>query len=358
MKMLFVVGLLAAVAAMAVEPGGPSYVDIANTAYHNKEWAKSAEYYQKWVEAQPTDYTSWYNWACTLALNGQPEEASDVLLKSVKAGWRGRPHTERDPDLDTIRDLPKYKQALELIDKLLAVESGKESIKGLYTKQEKLTPYWVRIPANYNPEKTYPLVILLHGRGGNPRRFIKLANDLDTLNFIYAAPQAPYYIKDTQSGFQYFPSVASEDTQTFNRGAEMTVDWIEQVSTDMRERFKIEGNKVWLAGFSQGAWTAHLMGLMKPEIVAGYAAFGGWINDRFVTGERLQEMHRQGIRVYIGHGNDDQVVTLDNGEEARELLEDNRIQVSYFTYPVGHTISDPMKEDFVKWLREQNGIQH
>jgi phospholipase/carboxylesterase len=292
-----------------------------------------------------------------LALNEQPEEAADVLLKAVKAGWRGRPHTERDSDLDAIRDLPKYKQALELIDKLLAAESGNETVKGLYTTQTKLSPYWVRIPSDYNPDRAYPLVILLHGRGGNPQRFVKLADDLDTLNFIYAAPQAPYYIKDTQSGFQYYPSVASEDTQTFDQGARMTADWIEQVSNDMKERFNIEGNKVWIMGFSQGAWTAHLMGLMKPEVVAGYAAFGGWINDRFATKERLEEMHKQGVKVYIGHGTDDQVVTLDNGEDARKLLEDYQIQVSYFTYPVGHTISDQMRQDFVKWLLGQNGIQ-
>ncbi|KPL07014.1 hypothetical protein AMJ86_06255 [bacterium SM23_57] len=342
---------LVALVALAVEPGGSSYLDIANQAYRDQNWARSAEYYKKWVEAQPSDHTAWYNWACTLALSGQPELAAKTLLNAVEAGWRGRNHTERDPDFETIRELADYKRALERIDELLAEQAGNESILGLYTQQSRLSQYWLRLPANYDPKKAYPLVILLHGRGHNPEGFISLADDLDTLNFIYAAPQAPNYIKDSRNGFQFYPSLSDDDSATYTLAAELLAEWIIQVSKDVGERLKTKGMKFWIAGFSQGGSVAHLMGMLRPDAVAGYAALGGYIPDRFASAERFEKMKQRGVKVFIGHGTEDEVITPDEAQDALDTLMDYEIDVTYRTYAVGHQVSDSMRVDLKAWLQ-------
>jgi len=345
--------LLVALNVMAVEPGGPSYLDIANQAYQDKDWAKSSEYYQKWVEADPSDEGAWYNLACTLALSGRPKESATALLNSVEAGWRGRSHTEQDPDLNTIRSQPDYAKALARIDELAALEKSKSSAVSQYARQTRLSPYWVRLPYEYDPNKAYPLVILLHGRGGNPQRFIEVANSLDTLDFVYAAPQAPYSVPDMRDGFQYFPAIDPADSVDYAAGAELMTDWVIQVTKDISSRYKIRGNKFWVVGFSQGGAAAHLMGLFRPDLVAGYAALGGYVIDRFATSERFEKMKRSGVKVFIGHGTQDQVVTPDEAVKARDRLQDYEINVSYHTYPAGHTLSPELRQDLTAWLQQQ-----
>jgi len=350
-QLIILLSMLVAIS-LAVEPGGKSYLDIANTAYLEKDWAKAAEYYQKWVEAQPSDYSSWYNWACTLALNGEPEEAAQALLGAVQAGWKDRKHTETDSDLDTIRDQADYQKALELIDEILAKSKGKASELPYLAPQTNLSPYWIKVPANFNPETPYPLVVLLHGRGGNGERFLQVANSLDTLHFIYIAPQAPYYIDGTQNGFQYWPRIGDGDSTIFRQAAELTADWIVSAAHDVEKYCTLNGKKFWVIGFSQGAGMAHLMGLLRPNDVAGYAALGGFLIRSFSTPDRLQKMKKKGVKVFIGHGTEDQVVTPHESKEAFDILTANGIDVSYHTYTAGHTMPDSMRHDVTFWLQE------
>jgi phospholipase/carboxylesterase len=347
---LIILLLLSVSISIAVEPGGKSYLDIANAAYMDKDWAKAAEYYQKWVEAQPSDYSSWYNWACCLALNGEPEKAAQTLLGAVQAGWNNRKHTETDSDLDTIRDQPDYLKALELIDEILA--KGKGSELPYLALQTKLASYWIKTPANFNPETQYPLVVLLHGRGGNGEQFLRLANSLDTLHFVYIAPQAPYYIDGTQDGFQYWPHIEEGDSVAYRTATELTADWVVSAAHDVGKYYKLNGKKFWVVGFSQGGGMAHLMGILRPNDVAGYAALGGFLVQSLATPDRLQKMKKKGVKVFIGHGTEDQSVNLKEAEDAFATLTKNGINVSYHTYTCGHTIPDSLRQDVTTWLQE------
>mgnify|MGYP001423376207 CR=1 FL=1 len=58
-----------------------------------------------------------YNLACALALNGQPQEAFYHLVVLYEAGWTDLVRHIRDPDLASLRELPRY---AELQDALLA----------------------------------------------------------------------------------------------------------------------------------------------------------------------------------------------------------------------------------------------
>ena len=57
----------------------------------------------------PTDTTNLYNYACLLSLKGRPDAALDYLQKAAEAGWADFVHLARDPDLNSLRELPRYK---------------------------------------------------------------------------------------------------------------------------------------------------------------------------------------------------------------------------------------------------------
>lgn len=57
--------------------------------------------------------TDWYNLACFRALAGDRENALTALETAVERGWWRRADAERDPDLERLRDEPRYLAALE-----------------------------------------------------------------------------------------------------------------------------------------------------------------------------------------------------------------------------------------------------
>ncbi|MBI4880980.1 MAG: DUF2911 domain-containing protein [Planctomycetes bacterium] len=63
-----------------------------------------------------------YNAACVHALKGQKDEAFAWLDKALNAGFTGFDHMATDPDMDGLRDDPRYQKFVE--------ESGKTAAKG------------------------------------------------------------------------------------------------------------------------------------------------------------------------------------------------------------------------------------
>lgn len=68
----------------------------------DKEYEKAIEVYNNLLSIRPKGniaYVSMYNLACAYSLLGKAEEAWDWLEKSVKEGYEGIEHMEKDPDL-------------------------------------------------------------------------------------------------------------------------------------------------------------------------------------------------------------------------------------------------------------------
>ena len=55
----------------------------------------------------------YYNKACFYSLVGKTDEAIEYLKKSLENGWRDFSHIGYDPDLDAIRELPKFKELIK-----------------------------------------------------------------------------------------------------------------------------------------------------------------------------------------------------------------------------------------------------
>jgi len=64
------------------------------------------------VELRPHDFAVLYNTACSFALAGDSERALELLDRAVGTGRGFRAWIEQDPDLDSLRSLPRYKEIL------------------------------------------------------------------------------------------------------------------------------------------------------------------------------------------------------------------------------------------------------
>ena len=64
------------------------------------------------IAIQPTDFAVLYNAACGLAVAGDPQSALDLLDRAVGTGKGFRAWMEHDPDLDSLRGMPRFKEIL------------------------------------------------------------------------------------------------------------------------------------------------------------------------------------------------------------------------------------------------------
>jgi hypothetical protein len=59
---------------------------------------------------EPDHTTNLYNLACVKARSGKPDEAIDYLERAGEAGYTDFIHLARDPDLDGLREMPRFRQ--------------------------------------------------------------------------------------------------------------------------------------------------------------------------------------------------------------------------------------------------------
>jgi adenylate cyclase len=65
----------------------------------------------------PRDFGTLYNAACFHALAGEPDRALDLLDQFVTAGHGYPDWLEHDPDLETLRELPRFREIMVRIEK-------------------------------------------------------------------------------------------------------------------------------------------------------------------------------------------------------------------------------------------------
>lgn len=81
-----------------------------------KYYQKALEQYDKVLKIDDCQPTAHYNIACTHSLRKKLDDAFKALEKSIDCGFQDFRWFQKDPDLDNLRDDPRYKKILERID--------------------------------------------------------------------------------------------------------------------------------------------------------------------------------------------------------------------------------------------------
>jgi len=67
----------------------------------------------KLVALRPDDPIIFYNLACSLSNLGELDESLDAIKKSLDLGYRDIPYMLADPDLENVRQDPRFKRLLD-----------------------------------------------------------------------------------------------------------------------------------------------------------------------------------------------------------------------------------------------------
>lgn len=192
-------------------------------------------------------------------------------------------------------------------------------------------PYGLYLPRDFNSEKTYPLVIMLHGAGSNHRLALRRVfgkSNLSGENDVEASRYFPEW-----NDVQYIVATPYARGTTGYIG--LPEADVMRVIEECKKNFNIDENRVYLTGLSMGGGGSLYFGLTHPEIFAAIAAVCPAVPpdtyDLFGNALNMQVAIHQGA-------NDNTVNPFYTRAIVKEMKE-NGTAVEYYEYPdVGHNV--------------------
>jgi len=219
--------------------------------------------------------------------------------------------------------------------------------EGFYTSEVSAPQAWplrTFLPIGYEPNYPYPLLVFLHGHASSEEQILRLAPRLSRRNYVCIAPRGPHVLAPRNEGQPSF-SWGSED-QDDPLVEEYVLRSIEQTMRTVH----VHSERIYLAGFREGAALAYRLGLLYPERFAGVISLNGALPRRGAPRLRLPEARQ--LRVLIGHGIANAIVPLSLARQDYRLFYTAGLNVHLRTYATTHRIHREMLCDVDRWVQD------
>ncbi|GAP43297.1 alpha/beta hydrolase family [Lentimicrobium saccharophilum] len=211
------------------------------------------------------------------------------------------------------------------------------SFTGTVIRQVSLD-YLLYLPDNYNSEKdkTWPLLIFLHGSGerGNDPEKIKVHGPP---KLIEAGQHFPFMVLSPQC-----PDKRDWDAET-----------IYALVKNIAGRYRVDENRIYVTGLSMGGWAAWDLAMAYPGYFAAIAPVCGRIDRNYPR--RADEL--KSMPVWAFHGAADDVVPVTDAAKMIRLLQDAGGNARITIYPGANhdswteTYNNP---ELYEWLLKQS----
>lgn len=169
--------------------------------------------------------------------------------------------------------------------------------------------YFVHVPESYSPSAPAPLLILLHGGGGLARRmlaftgFAPLAEKHGIVILAPAGVDRHWNDGRIKTGYR-----AHDDNVN-------DVEFIAAAIKKMESDYKIDPNRIFVTGISNGAMMSYRLGLELPEKIAAIAPVVGSLPEPLgVQWNKTKRAINPAVPAIIFNGTDDPLVPFGGGE--------------------------------------------
>lgn len=203
--------------------------------------------------------------------------ARDLLLEAARADLADLPGLLSQ--LESLEGISPARIAT-LIGRLPAILPSPEIRPGTTTRVESTAGgpgYWVLLPPEYNPNHRYPTLVILHDAGSSPEKSIhwwagtqKKPRPARRRGYIVVAPELPGVVR-AAPGSPAPDRAPATDLQIGPRLHQA----VHSVVIDARRRFRIDSDRIYLAGHGQGADAAFEIGMSRPGWFAAVVPIAG-----------------------------------------------------------------------------------
>ncbi len=194
-----------------------------------------------------------------------------------------------------------------------------------------LQPYRLYVPSKYDGKHEAPLVVALHGMGG----------DENTLFDAYHSNILQQYAEEL--GYLIVCPKGRETTSMYKGAAEQDVM---DVLAEVRREFRVDGKRIFLTGHSMGAYGTWSIAMNHPDVFAALAPVSGGGNPA-----GLEKIKR--IPEYVVHGSADTVAPVKNSRDMVDAAKKLGIEIQYKEIPDGdHTgVFVPNVPQIFEWFK-------
>jgi phospholipase/carboxylesterase len=216
--------------------------------------------------------------------------------------------------------------------------------EGFYTSEvQEPRPLPIRTfaPIGYEPRYAYPLIVFLHGEGGNEEQILRLAPRVSRRNFVSIGLRGPVCLGPNRQGSLGFSWGDASHLPLIE-------DYLLNAIQQTRRHYHIHSERIFLAGFSEGATLAYRMGLMFPDKINGVIALNGHMPR--VDRPLLRLPAVRSLKVFIGHGIANSVVPASMVRADEQLLYAAGMDVEVHRYPTNHRLHADMLRDVNRWI--------
>jgi len=213
-------------------------------------------------------------------------------------------------------------------------KSGPQDMTFFSSVDESNQPYAIYIPENFDETKKYPLVVFLHGAFSNHRLGLRRAfgegnkqgPEFGTPGFVPAETDLEVT--------RFYPKLKSEDyivVAPFARGTAGYQGIPEQdifdMLADVKSKFRIDENQMYLTGLSMGGGGTLWIGLTHPDMWAAIAP----VCPAPPEGTDKLAMNAFNIPVHLFVGDRDAL--MPTADAWNEYFKSNDVDVEYVIYP-------------------------
>jgi phospholipase/carboxylesterase len=191
-------------------------------------------------------------------------------------------------------------------------------------------------------------LVLLHGRATDENDLFPLLDMLDPDRRLAGYTlRGPLNLPPGGWHWYALAGIPTPDPTTFMRTFDLLSGWFDSLYGEL----DLEPDQVLIGGFSQGSVMSYALGLgAERPPPAGIIALSGFLPR--VPGFAFDLESRQGLPVAIGHGTQDPVIGVEFGREAKQLLEEAGLDVTWRESPMMHGVDPAYLAELEGWVRE------
>lgn len=166
-------------------------------------------------------------------------------------------------------------------------------------------PLGLFVPSGYDPSIPAPLVILLHGfehsGAGLENDYVHILPMAEEYGFAYCYPDG------TKNSNAHRFWNATGACCNFHHSDVDDVGYLKGLIDTAKEQVNIDPRRVFLIGYSNGAFMAHRMAIEHSQVVAGVACLAGTVSE----GDSVNP--QEPVNVLQVHGTEDEVIFYGGG---------------------------------------------
>jgi predicted esterase len=240
-------------------------------------------------------------------------------------------------NFDRVDFAGQLKEAHWMLDVMDAGKDPFDELRGDFKKaylskvDNTLQPYRVYVPSSYDDSKAYPLVIALHGMGGDENSYFEAYNkgafktEAENHGYIVACPKG------------------RKPTSMYVGDAERDVmDVIEE----MKRAYRIDADRIYLTGHSMGGFGTWSIAMNHPGVFAALAPVAGGSTS---PANMSKIAH---IPQLVIHGDKDPTVPIDRSRAMVAMGKKLGVELKFLEIPGGDhsSVVAPTFKDVFDWF--------